>query len=607
MSLIDEIKIKSLSDAQEILKAAGSEDIFEKAHKDGDLHPNGKWVWVSSAAGGKGDWRTLNGRTHKKHQSESGGSSTGVSSVSSSSRKVNSSQNNVNIRTDLPKIDMDTIDQDEYNRAYKEAKSANKLGRTMGLSVITSNINKYKKKLEETISNRPGAKATIKKLQGNLTKFISQKKATEDVNNEVDNSKTTSSNTGASSKKEVRVGYGNFHYPIKIKNMTDNSETYSHDINGVSVNVSKNKDGSYTLEANGKKVKSDDPSFFKDKLTPRVKKALAKEVGIDIPTSSKKTTSKKSALPNTMLEINGDMDKEYGDKIRPFTYTSNGVQDLINKDKKGFAIWVGFQHEIRGRQPVNREKMKNFINDTAIPSFLNEIYKRTGKEFKKEDVKIDDYWNSTDMFRIYLLTDKTENGAIKEGESNKTSGSKTSSTISLKSPSKVFKKIPAKNSDELYKKTLSYLGGRISAKTNNGLIEGTIQNSTKKDDRVVLTIKKDDGSLTKISTSILGTSKYQAPQPDASKIKEIKDSKKGVGVKISSAVGATDWSTVNYLINSGMEIQYQHGLSFRRGSNSFKKISAEEALEKMHQNATFDAGVKDGILYINTYSSFDMD
>ena len=46
MSLIDEIKIKSLSQAQEILKAAGTEEIldFEKAHKDGDLHPNGKWV-----------------------------------------------------------------------------------------------------------------------------------------------------------------------------------------------------------------------------------------------------------------------------------------------------------------------------------------------------------------------------------------------------------------------------------------------------------------------------------------------------------------------------------------------------------------------------------
>jgi len=30
---------------------------FEKAHTEGEIHKNGKWVWVSSAAGGKGDWR----------------------------------------------------------------------------------------------------------------------------------------------------------------------------------------------------------------------------------------------------------------------------------------------------------------------------------------------------------------------------------------------------------------------------------------------------------------------------------------------------------------------------------------------------------------------
>lgn len=337
MSLIDEIKIKSLSDAQEILKAAGSEDIFEKAHKDGDLHPNGKWVWVSSAAGGKGDWRTLNGRTHKKHQATNAATST------------EDKQTNVKIRTDLPKIeyggnakkdaaaiaragdvlkkedftlgddnlyhhkdgrvvrintktgyfeetakndnngsttqqstkqlkpskkssvkvDMDTIDQAEYNRMYKQAKSVDKQGRSMGLSIITSNINKYKKDLEQTISNRPGAKATIKKLQDNLTKFISQKKAAEDAINEIDKNNSKS-------------------------DKTSETETYSHNINGVSVNVSKNKDGSYTLEANGKKVKSDDPSFFKDKLTPRVKKALAKEVGIDVATSSKKISSTNS-------------------------------------------------------------------------------------------------------------------------------------------------------------------------------------------------------------------------------------------------------------------------------------------------------------------------
>ena len=48
-------------------------DDIEKAHKDGDIHPkHPNWVWVSSAAGGKGDWRTAGGRTHKKHQETNG-------------------------------------------------------------------------------------------------------------------------------------------------------------------------------------------------------------------------------------------------------------------------------------------------------------------------------------------------------------------------------------------------------------------------------------------------------------------------------------------------------------------------------------------------------
>ena len=75
--LINEININSLQEAEEILKSAGTEDLFEKAkHNDGDMHPNGKWVWVSSANGGKGDWRTNNGRAHKKH-SAGGNAGTG--------------------------------------------------------------------------------------------------------------------------------------------------------------------------------------------------------------------------------------------------------------------------------------------------------------------------------------------------------------------------------------------------------------------------------------------------------------------------------------------------------------------------------------------------
>lgn len=83
--LISQINIDSLQEAEDILKAAGSEDLFEKAkHQDGDMHPNGKWVWVSSANGGNGDWRTKGGRTHTKH---SAGGNAGTGSTTTTQQK----------------------------------------------------------------------------------------------------------------------------------------------------------------------------------------------------------------------------------------------------------------------------------------------------------------------------------------------------------------------------------------------------------------------------------------------------------------------------------------------------------------------------------------
>lgn len=467
MSLIDEIKIKSLSDAQEILKSAGSEDIFEKAHKDGDLHPNGKWVWVSSANGGKGDWRTLNGRTHKKHQATTGSSDSATQNNKSKDEKFiktfkdaddnvlqkiisgkiqstdrekqlakkifddrkNSSKSQkktLNGKNSV-KVDIDTIDQTEYNRMYNQAKGVDEKSIKFGLVHIISNINKYKKDLEDTISNRPGAKATIKKLQNDLTKFISQKKAAEDVirvnlksktsaldklldddpeayeavsmSDDIDwlklqldsedkiyadavkeriseiekqtNSKNkinptfqkyfSISNSKFTDPKKMSVSktpQGNWSLSYEGKRistvapLTDadkkklesagvtfddtfntkqkvktNSETYSHDINGVTVNVSKNKDGSYTLEANGKKVRSDDPSFFRDKLKPRIKKALAKEVGIDVKN------------PTKQFDI-----KQIGDFISSIK-TTHGDVSFVHKNG---TIYLGKQRDYIG-------------------------------------------------------------------------------------------------------------------------------------------------------------------------------------------------------------------------------------------------------------------
>lgn len=36
-----------------------TEDMLQKAHVQGDIHPNGKWYWESSVNGGNGDWRVI--------------------------------------------------------------------------------------------------------------------------------------------------------------------------------------------------------------------------------------------------------------------------------------------------------------------------------------------------------------------------------------------------------------------------------------------------------------------------------------------------------------------------------------------------------------------
>ena len=56
--LIKSIQISDVAEAEEILKSAGSEDLFEKARQVGDMHPNGKWVWTEYAPG-KFDWRGI--------------------------------------------------------------------------------------------------------------------------------------------------------------------------------------------------------------------------------------------------------------------------------------------------------------------------------------------------------------------------------------------------------------------------------------------------------------------------------------------------------------------------------------------------------------------
>lgn len=152
MAVMDNIaKSFGYEKSEDLLEKAEDNDIEKAKHQDGDMHPNGKWVWRASANGGKGDWRV--------------------------------------------------------------AKPGGSKSTTVGAASATTKTTTTSKKTDDKSSN-----------------------------------------------------------------------TVTHDINGTKVTVTKNSDGSYTLEANGKKVKSDDPSFFINgiNLKPRVKAALAKEVGLNV-------------------------------------------------------------------------------------------------------------------------------------------------------------------------------------------------------------------------------------------------------------------------------------------------------------------------------------
>lgn len=107
-----------------------------------------------------------------------------------------------------------------------------------------------------------------------------------------------------------------------------------------------------------------------------------------------------------MESLSSDMNKkDYLSDKRPYTYTDNGFYDLSKQGAKGYGVWVGFQHNIRGKQPVNRNQLSNFVRNTAVEHLLKEVNQRVGKKYSKEDVVIEDRWDSTDMFRIYIKTE----------------------------------------------------------------------------------------------------------------------------------------------------------------------------------------------------------
>ena len=64
--MFEEIKQRNSLVRDQIYKGfVGGEELLEKAHQEGDIHPNGKWVWTKLPSG-KYDWRVRKDGTAKK-------------------------------------------------------------------------------------------------------------------------------------------------------------------------------------------------------------------------------------------------------------------------------------------------------------------------------------------------------------------------------------------------------------------------------------------------------------------------------------------------------------------------------------------------------------
>lgn len=154
-----------------------------------------------------------------------------------------------------------------------------------------------------------------------------------------------------------------------------NKNEVVHDINGVKVKVTKNSNGSYTLEANGKKFKTDDPSYFVfgTDIKPRVKAALAKEVGIESqkPTETSENNEERQKIADRVEKVFAKVAADENvEQTLLREYVKNKIKDsafdteiLTSKVKDNLNKMIGHLNETKEGKEVLKELKK--INETS--------------------------------------------------------------------------------------------------------------------------------------------------------------------------------------------------------------------------------------------------
>lgn len=112
-------------------------------------------------------------------------------------------------------------------------------------------------------------------------------------------------------------------------------------------------------------------------------------------------TGKSKLVDATQLGI---VDKlSLDDKDYPYVLTDNGAYDLTKQGKNVIYTWVGKQHKgLRSLTSKQIGKLYDFIDKYVLPEFAK--YCKT----EKTSIHIDDFTNSTDMYRLWFEVSPTK-------------------------------------------------------------------------------------------------------------------------------------------------------------------------------------------------------
>lgn len=409
-------------------------DEFEKAkHQDGDMHPNGKWVWRASANGGKGDWRVAKPGGSKA--TDGGASTSTPSSGSTGTPNASSSyfsklSNSLIEKYSKKKESVSLSDIEEFYEDFLRDRSqeptrkvyANEAKKTYDAIVANWHKNDGSKSQQKQDDNTPAAKSTqTAQKQANKPSNDEAAKLTEkeleiaedgsvidfiytddEGNKEKEHYEKTNLQWYGRNANGTRVAVSESYLKVKISRriqkdeikvnlkmpkyaskQTDDSKQQSSGsenkltLNGVDITVKRDPRDKYgyIVEGNGKSFKTQDPSFYNvKKPLGLVKKELAKQLDITLKTIAKKKTDDKKTYAAKEADVYDKGDGKVGNYPVP-VHTSYPAANLYYRMKSNRHM--SFKYGLPSDEII--KKLKDYKGNVKVSYHINngtiEIYR----------------------------------------------------------------------------------------------------------------------------------------------------------------------------------------------------------------------------------------